>query len=307
MEPRFLTVAEAARYLRLNPRSVYLLAQRGGIPASRATGKWLFPIHLLDEWLEASARQRGGERSGRGRAPLPVGSLFLAGSDDPALELLPDALLGEAGAPVLFTATLGSVGGLQALARGRADVACAHLVDRASGEYNLPQVPRYLPGRPAAVVNLFHRELGLVVWTGNPRKAQSIADLGRRGLRFVNRQPGSGTRMFTDEALAAAGVETGAVVGYGDEVSTHWTVGLRVLRGEADVGVATRAVAGALSLGFVPLTRERFDLVVPKDTFFQPPIQALLEAIRSERFRRGLERLGGYDGKQTGRVLGEVS
>jgi excisionase family DNA binding protein len=307
MEPRFLTVAEAARYLRLNPRSVYLLAQRGGIPASRVTGKWLFPVHLLDEWIESSARQRGGDRAAHGRAALPPGSLFLAGSDDPALELLTDALHGEAGAPVLFTAALGSVGGLQALADGRADVACAHLVDPASGEYNLSQVPRYLPGRPAVVVNLFRRELGLVVWTGNPRKLQTIADLGRHGLRFVNRQPGSGTRAFVDEALAAAGVETGAVLGYRDEVSTHWAVGLRVLRGEADAGVASRAVATVLSLGFVPLTRERFDLVVPKDTFFQPPIQTLLEAIRSERFRRGLERLGGYDWTQTGRVLGEVA
>ena len=307
MEPRFLTVAETARYLRLNPRSVYLLAQRGAIPASRVTGKWLFPVHLLDEWLEASARPGGAARPARGRPMLPPGSLFLAGSDDPALELLPDALQGEAGAPVLFTATLGSVGGLQALAGGRADVACAHLVDRASGEYNLPQVPRYLPGRPAVVVNLFHRELGLVVWTGNPRKLQAVGDLGRRGLRFVNRQPGSGTRAFIDDALAAAGVETGAVVGYRDEVSTHWAVALRILRGEADAGVATRAVASAVSLGFVPLTRERFDLVVPKEAFFQPPIQALLEAIRSERFRRGLERLGGYDWTRTGRVLGEVA
>ena len=307
MESRFLTVAEAARYLRLNPRSVYLLAQRSAIPASRVTGKWLFPVHLLDEWLEQSARQRTGERPARGRASLPSGSLFLAGSDDPALELLPDALNGEAARPLLFTATLGSVGGLEALAAGRADVACAHLVDRASGEYNLPQVPRYLPGRPAVVVNLFHRELGLVVWTGNPRKLEGVGDLGRRGLRFVNRQPGSGTRAFTDEALAAAGVEQAGVVGYREEVSTHWAVALRILRGEADVGVATRAVAGALSLGFVPLTRERFDLVIPKASFFQPPIQAFIEAIRSERFRRGLERLGGYDWTQTGRVLAEVA
>jgi putative molybdopterin biosynthesis protein len=231
----------------------------------------------------------------------------LAGSDDPALELLPDALNGEAGRPLLFTATLGSVGGLEALAGGRADVACAHLVDRASGEYNLPQVPRYLPGRPAVVVNLFHRELGLVVWTGNPRKLGAVGDLGRRGLRFVNRQPGSGTRAFTDEGLAAAGVAPTGLVGYREEVSTHWAVALRVLRGEADVGVATRAVAAALSLGFVSLTRERFDLVIPKERFFQPPLQTFIEAIRSERFRRGLERLGGYDWAQTGRVLGEVA
>jgi len=307
MESRFLTVAEAARYIRLNPRSVYLLAQRGAIPASRVTGKWLFPVHLLDEWLEASVRQRTGERPARGRAAIPSGNLFLAGSDDPALELLPDALHGEPAQPLLFTATLGSVGGLEALAGGRADVACAHLVDRASGEYNLPQLSRYLPGRSAVLVNLFHRELGLVVWTGNPRKLQGVGDLGRRGLRFVNRQPGSGTRAFTDEALAAAGVEQAGVVGYREEVSTHWAVALRILRGEADAGVATRAVAGALSLGFVPLTRERFDLVVPKESFFQPAVQALIEAIRSERFRRGLERLGGYDWAQTGRVLGEVA
>lgn len=307
MEARFLTVAEAARYLRLNPRSVYLLAQRGAIPASRVTGKWLFPVHLLDEWLEASARQRTGERPARGRTPLPTANLFLAGSDDPALELLTDALHGEAARPLLFTATLGSVGGLEALAAGRADLACAHLVDRASGEYNLPQVPRYLPGRPVVLVNLFHRELGLVVWTGNPRKLEGVGDLGRRGLRFVNRQPGSGTRAFTDEALAAARIERASVVGYREEVSTHWAIALRVLRGEADVGIATRAVAAALSLGFVPLTRERFDLVIPKESFFQPPVQALLEAIRSERFRRGLERLGGYGWTQTGRVLGEVA
>lgn len=157
------------------------------------------------------------------------------------------------------------------------------------------------------VVNAFVRELGLLVWTGNPRKIEAVGDLGRRGLRFVNRQLGSATRAFTDEALAAAGVEHGAVVGYREEVSTHWAVALRILRGEADVGVATRAVTAALSLGFVPLARERFDLVIPKETFFQPAVQALLEAIRSDRFRRGLERLGGYDWAQTGRVVGEVA
>jgi putative molybdopterin biosynthesis protein len=308
MESRFLTVAEAARYLRLNPRSVYVLAQRGGIPASRATGKWLFPVHLLDEWLEASARQRGAERPARGPAAvLPPGTLSLAGSDDPALENLPDALRAEAGSPLLFLATVGSLAGLAALAAGRADVAaCAHVLPP-SGEPDLGHIPRHLPGRPAVVVTLFGRELGLLVWTGNPRKVEGVQDLGRRGLRFVNRQPGSATRAFSDDALAAARVERGTVVGYREEVSTQWAVGLRVLRGEADVGMATRAVAAALSLGFVPLARERFDLVIPKDTFFRPPMQTLLEAIRSERFRQGLERLGGYDWTRTGRVAGEVA
>lgn len=301
---RLLTVQEAARHLRLNPRSVYLLAQRGAIPATRVTGKWLFPEHLLDEWLETSARR--GERSGAPAArPIEApGALFVAGSDDPAIELLPDAFAN--GGALLFTATVGSTAGLRAVGEGRADIAWAHLVDPGSGEYNLPHVPRYLSGRPAALVNFFHRDLGLVVWTGNPRKLAGIADLGRRGLRFVNRQPGSGTRHFVDTALAAAGVAAASVAGYRDEVSTHWAVGLRVLRGEADVGVATRAVAHALSLGFVPLTRERFDMVIPKDVFFRPAVQALLEAVRSDRFRRRLEGLGGYETSQAGRLLAEV-
>jgi putative molybdopterin biosynthesis protein len=299
---RLLTVQEAARHLRLNPRSVYLLAQRGAIPATRVTGKWLFPEHLLDEWLESSARR--GERPA-GPGGRPPAALMAAGSDDPAIELLRDALGGESG-PFLFTATVGSTAGLRAVGEGRADLAWAHLVDPDSGEYNLPLLPRYVGGRPAVLANFFHRDLGLLVWTGNPRKLTGVADLGRRGLRFVNRQPGSGTRHFVETALARAGVGPGAVAGFRDEVSTHWAVGLRVLRGEADVGVATRAIAQALSLGFVPLTRERFDMVIPKDAFFRPAVQAVLEAVRSDRFRRRLEGLGGYDTVQAGRVLAEV-
>jgi putative molybdopterin biosynthesis protein len=190
---------------------------------------------------------------------------------------------------------------------GRADLAWAHLVDPDSGEYNAPLAPRYLAGRAAALVNLFHRDLGLVVWRGNPRKLGGIGDLGRRGLRFVNRQAGSGTRHYVDTALARERTSPGAVAGYKDEVSTHWAVGLRVLRGEADVGVATRSVAQALSLGFVPLVRERFDMVIAKDVFFRPAVQRLLEAVRSDRFHHRLDALGGYDAAEAGRVLAEVT
>lgn len=305
MSQRLLTVQEAARYLRLNPRSVYLLAQRGAIPATRVTGKWLFLEPLLDEWLESSARRHGRPGPAEGRGPQGA-SLLAAGSDDPALELLPDALRGEPGAPILFTAAVGSAAGLTRLGAGEADLAWTHLVDPDSGEYNLPLLPRYLAGRAAVVVNVFHRELGLVVWTGNPRKLGGLPDVARRGLRFVPRQPGSGTRHFVDAAMARAGIDPTTVAPAGDEVSTHWAVGLRVLRGEADAGVATRSVAHALSLGFVLLTRERFDMVVPREAFFRPPVQALVEALRSDRFRRGLDRLGGYDARQAGRVLAEV-
>jgi excisionase family DNA binding protein len=307
VEPRLLTVPEAARYLRLNPRSVYLLAQRGAIPATRVTGKWLFPAHLLDEWLESTAR--GGGKGHTGAAPAGRGAdrLFLAGSDDPALELLTEILGAQPGAPMLFVARVGSTAGLQAVAAGHADAACVHLVDPESGEYNGAGLGPYLEARPSAVVNLFHRELGLVVPRANPRGLSTLADLAQPGLRFVHRQPGSGTRHFVDLALARAGVPPERVAGSRDVVATHWAVGLRVLRGEADAGVAARSVAHALDLGFVPLVVERFDMVIPKDTFFRPGVQAVVEAVRSEGFRAGLAKLGGYDARQSGRVLAEVS
>ncbi|HZS33005.1 MAG TPA: substrate-binding domain-containing protein [Methylomirabilota bacterium] len=308
MPPRLLTVSEAARYLRLNPRSVYLLAQRSAIPATRVTGKWLFPEHLLQEWLESSARGSPA-RAASAREPRGGGTLriFLAGSDDPALDLLGEILAIQPGAPMLFAARVGSEAGLEAVAAGLADVASVHLVDGESGEYNGAALGPQLEARPSALVNLFHRDLGLVVPAGNPRGLSSVADLARAGIRFVNRQAGSGTRRFVDLALARAGVETARIPGYADAVSTHWAVALRVLRGEADAGVAARSVAQALGLGFVPLVTERFDMVIPKDTFFRPAAQAVVEAIRSAAFHEALARLGGYDARQSGRVLAEVS
>jgi excisionase family DNA binding protein len=306
MQSKLLTVAEAARYLRLNPRSVYLLAQRGAIPATRVTGKWLFPEHLLEEWLEASARRAHADPAGApaGRAGARV---FVAGSDDPALDLLAELVATRPEAPMLFAARVGSVAGLEAVGTGRADVACVHLVDPESGQYNGAALGRHLGPRPSALVNLFHRDLGLVVPPGNPGGLASVADLGRAGLRFVNRQPGSGTRRFVDLALSRAGVVPARHAGYQDVVSTHRAIGLRVLRAEADAGVAARSVAHTLGLGFVPLVQERFDMVIPKDAFFRPAVQALLEAVRSDAFRAGLGRLGGYDARQSGRVLAEVS
>jgi putative molybdopterin biosynthesis protein len=193
------------------------------------------------------------------------------------------------------------------VAAGQADVACVHLVDPDSGEYNGAELGRSIEARPSALVNLFHRDLGLVVPRDNPRGLSTIADLARAGLRFVNRQAGSGTRHFVDLALAQAGVQAERVTGYRDVVATHWAVALRVLRDEADVGVAARSVAHALGLGFVALVKERFDMVIPKDVFFRPAVQAIVEAVRSESFRNGLARLGGYDGRQSGHVLADVS
>src|SRR5262249_41796449 len=133
----------------------------------------------------------------------------------------------------------------------------------------------------AMVVELFYRELGLLVPSGNPKAIKSIRDLARQKLRTVNRQPGSGTRIYLDQELGRARLSGKKISGYENVVATHLEVGLRVLRGDADVGLATRTIAQLLGLDFIPLTRERFDAVIRKDRFFSHGIQILLGILGS--------------------------
>jgi len=151
---------------------------------------------------------------------------------------------------------------------------------------------------------LFYRELGWVVPKGNPNGVLAVRDLARAKLRFVNRQAGSGTRAYLDQELARARTNGKSIAGYNDIVSTHLEVGLRVLSGRCDVGLATRTTAHLLGLDFVPLTRERFDMVVPKERFFTAGVQGLLGIIGSREFRERVSALGGYDTAESGRIVG---
>ena len=210
MEPRFLTVAEAARYVRLNPRSVYLLAQRGGIPASRVTGKWLFTVETSDEWIDASARGRSHAPTAPGAA-LPSGNLVLAGGDDPALALLPDAVRAQAGHPLLFIATLGSLGGLAARA-GWATWSSAPTLTPIRGPISRV-LSAFRPSRRR--VNVFSRELARGGRTSGRRGGDSTA---RSRFELAG---GSGTRAFTEYLAAAGSSRRGSGIG---RVSTHWAV-----------------------------------------------------------------------------------
>jgi molybdate-binding protein len=155
----------------------------------------------------------------------------------------------------------------------------------------------------AAVILLFHRELGLILSRGNPKEVKGLSDLTRKGIRTINRQPGSGTRHYFDLELAKLGIRPEEINGYEDTVPTHLEVGLKVLRKETDAGVATKTVAQLLGLDFVPLVRERFDILIPKTRFFSQPIQILLGIIGSREFRNRVEAMGGYDASESGRII----
>jgi len=291
-----LSTRDVAEYLGINEKKVYYLAKNGKIPCTRATGKWTFSKKLIDEWIEETSR---GAASGK--KPQQRDFLLAAGSDDPSLGILRDLYASRRTPVSLFMAITGSSAGLTALQDGVADFSLAHLLDPETGDYNLPFIKTIPSG--VAVVPLFHRELGLVVRRGNPLGLRTPADLTRTGLRMINRQPGSGTRHYIDQEFSKLGTDGKAIDGYDDFVVTHLEVGLKILRREADVGVATRAAARLLDLDFHPLTQERFDLLIPKERFFSPGIKTLLEIVGSREFRSRVEPLGGYDTSESGRII----
>lgn len=300
MSQEMMNTRELAAYLGINEKQVYALVKGKKLPATRVTGKWLFPRRLIDDWIEESARAGFGEA--RAKSRRIEGALLAAGSNDPVLDMLQTALRTAHPEFYLFSTNVGSRQGLTALNRRFTDIAWSHLLDPETGEYNLPFLPKLLPDLHPVVVNLFHRDLGLVVAAGNPLGIAGISDLAREGIRLINRQTGSGTRVLLDHRLNQAGIATEHMVGYDREVCTHFEVGLSVLSDDADVGLATAAVSHLLGLGFVPVARECFDMILDQGTFFQPSIQAFMGLLGSASFRERVEPLGGYDFSEAGKI-----
>jgi putative molybdopterin biosynthesis protein len=297
----FLTTKGVAEHLGIHEKQVYALVKGGKIPASRVTGKWLFPRRLLDEWIESNAME--GLATARTRGKRIEGALLAAGSHDPVLDILQSHLAVRHPGVVLFSAATGSSEGLRLLNLGHTDLAWSHLEDAATGEYNVPHVKRIVTAVRPVVVNLLWRDLGFVTAPGNPQTIRGFEDLGRKGVRLINRQAGAGTRLLLDRRLDELGIAPSSVRGYGLEAATHYEVGLAVLSGEADTGLASGSVARMLGLDFIQIVQERFDLVTTKDAFFGAGVQAILEALRNAAFRGRVANLGHYDFRDAGRIL----
>jgi putative molybdopterin biosynthesis protein len=229
--------------------------------------------------------------------------LVVVGSHDNTLDLLANALQGLTNPIGLASSHVGSMGGLSALKSGSVHMAGAHLYDPASGDYNFPFLERYLPHQELVVVNLAVRHQGLIVAKDNPKGIETINDLGRDDLRFINRQRGAGTRILFDDYLQRAGLKPDAVSGYDQEEYTHMAVAVNVLSGAVDCGMGIYAAAKALDLDFVPLARERYDLLIPKAFYSDEKIETVLDLLNQEGFKQQIRDLGGYDTQLTGQVM----
>ena len=229
--------------------------------------------------------------------------LVAVGSHDNTMDLLADALMGRQTPIRLASTHVGSMGGIMAVKNGSCHLAGIHLFDPGSGDYNFPFLDKYLPGRELTVVNLAIRHQGLMVAPGNPKDVAGVADLARPDVRFINRQRGAGTRILLDDHLKRAGIAPEAVAGYDKEEFTHMAVAVNVLTGAADCGLGIRAAARALGLDFVPLARERYDLLIPSAHLEDPKIQAMLELVRDAAFQERIKALGGYETTLTGQIM----
>ena len=196
----------------------------------------------------------------------------------------------------------GSLSGLIALAEGKADIAGCHLWDEEVQDYNISFVERVLPGKKVALVTMSHRQLGLIIPRGNPQKVHGLKDLIKPDVKFINRQSGSGTRVWLDSRLKEMQVKTGLIPGYQTEKSTHSDIARAIVEGRATVGIGLQAAAYAYDLDFVPLTRERYEFAIPEENLKRKPIKKFVEWLASEEARQAIGSLSGYDPLHTGHV-----
>jgi excisionase family DNA binding protein len=286
----FMNTAEVADYLRIKERTVYELVRTRRIPCSRVTGRWLFPKRMIDLWVTRNAELPD--------AGLQTAPPVVAGSHDPLLEWA----VRESGCELALLSA-GSEDGLRRLAAGQALVAGLHLIDPDSGTYNLPTVAAMGRLTDIVLIEWAWRDQGLVVPPGNPLGITALEDLKAKRARVARRQDGAGTQILLRHLLDQAGVAYDELQVIDPPMRTETDLAAAVLDGKADCGLAIRAVARRFRLDFVPLHRERFDLAMRRRDYFEPALQTLFRFTRSSAFAERAQELGGYDIRETGRVV----
>jgi putative molybdopterin biosynthesis protein len=287
----YLTSEEAAAYLRIKERKLYELASTGSVPCSKVGGKWVFPRAAIDRWIEAGMARPAGLSPAE---PPPI----IGGSTDPLLEWA--ARRSGSGLALLPE---GSEAGLARLAENSISIAAIHLHDMDDDQRaNEDAVGARPELHDAVVIGFVRREQGLLVAPGNPKAIRNVEAAVAAGARFGLRQAGAGAQLLLDRLLSLSGLKLSDLKTPGAPYATGQDLALAIRSGEVDCGLATRAVAVGLGLGFAPLEWERFDLVLRRRTYFQPGPQAFFALLQSDDFRRQAETLTGYDLSEAGRV-----
>ncbi len=300
------TTEEVARLLRVTRLTVYALIKRGELQAYRVGNRRLrVDAAEFEDYINKVKNRIPGKRIiSPADTPLPGADKLIIGGEDATLGILLGHL-GRAQPEVrVLRSHINDLAGLTALYYGKVSAVAAHLWDQETNSYNIPYARRLLPGRQLLIINLVEQRTGFYVAPGNPQEINTWQDLTGSGVRFVNRELGSGPRVLLDEKLRLLAINPGKIAGYGYAKMSDLAVAGCVTRGEADVGLGTETVARQMEgIDFIPVQKERYDLIVPKEDAAKPYFQMLLSILRSRRFHSELACLGCYDLTNTGKIV----
>jgi len=308
-ENRSYTPEEVAGILKITRFTVYEMIKRGDLSAYRIGRQMRIEAFDLEAYIKKS--KSNGAVSPKTLAPVvassPVQDELVICGQDAALDILTRHLEKALPQVRILRNYIGSLDGLTALYHGKANAVTTHLWDSDTDTYNTPYVRRLMPGHRTLIINLVYRTEGFYVRNGNPKGITGWTDLLRPGVRFINRERGSGARVLLDEKLRIFSIDRDQINGYALEETSHLAVASYVARGEADVGLGIeKAALQVRELDFIPLQQERYDLIIRKEDAAKPKFRALLSVIRSGTFHNELRGMGGYDLTHTGEVMAET-
>ncbi len=289
---QLFTTAEAAAYLRLKERKIYEMVSEGTVPCTKVTGRWLFPKAELDQWLASSVSRPAGMTRPE---PAPI----VAGSHDPLLEWA----LRESGSG-LATLALGSEAGFDRFVTGEAIAASMHLhaLEDIEADANVAAMASRSDLQDTVLIAFCRREQGFLLAPGNPLKLASIEDVAAKRARITMRPKGAGAQLLLLALLHRAKVTLDQLAAVGPISPTGPDIAQAIRAGRADTGIATRGVAGAAGLDFVPVVWEYFDLAMRQRDYFHAPLQALIRFLRSDELATRAKELSGYDMSEAGKV-----
>lgn len=230
-------------------------------------------------------------------------TIVCIGSHDPIIDIVSDLLHLKNSKYFLSSAHVGSMGGIVALKSEEAHLAPIHLLDMEGGEYNLSYIEKYLPNKNMALIKGVNRIQGIMVAKDNPFSINSLIDIALKDVRFINRQRGSGTRLFLDYNLKKLNISPNDIYGYEREELTHLQVAAAIAAKDADCGLGVYSAAKLMNLKFIPLGNEEYDFAIPKDFLKLDIIKEFIEIIKSDNFKKQLDILGGYDYTNIGKII----
>ncbi|MET3288976.1 UNVERIFIED_CONTAM: putative molybdopterin biosynthesis protein [Brevibacillus sp. OAP136] len=311
LKSEYLTPDEVALELKLSKYTVYELIKRKELPASKL-GRSLRVMRTdLDAFMNGQKTREeelpllAGGSGGLLRKNTQPLDIYFAGSHDLTIDLLTQHLA-QRGISLLPVFS-GSLDGLIELYKGRVELAGCHLLDRTSGEYNLPHIQCLLPTEGAVVVNLVSRWQGFIVPKSNPRMITSWQEFFSGNHRIINRQRGSGTRLLLDFKLRQFGKSPALIPGYELEATTHYATASAVAKGDADAALGIESVARGMGLDFFPIQEERYDLVIPTNLLHEERFSILQEVLNDPGFKQAIVAQGGYNVSQTGVEVARIT